>query len=625
MQQFENIVRDSDLQFNTQGVSIGIKPWYLCKKDEDNLLHYLRLRKDQLMADSEYFHERSKNYNSFYEEVWDDIYASLVAHGQLAKSWNLLRVAVDAHFNRIAKFKPRITFLPKNAKSGIAQKASDLDDWMLNLFMRSGLYPQSRDAYKDCLVSNLGTLKIIPNREKKNFTFKRVIPRCISFEKPYQGSTERDEAVEMGVYKLYDIIAMVEMSSLPDKEKNKVIDNLKAKHTIQDEEDEGGIKVFELVRARRKKAIFTDKVVINFHDWKYDWIPYVFHRWDKKQTGIVGTGPAELVIPAQRKINGLLYRVDQNIEYFANQYVIIPKNSDLEQIDNDFGKFYEMNMMGLERGQRPIHITPAIMNPQVFEFIDKSYQMGLECARVSQLQSEGRMPTGTNHPSGKFLRYYYDVDNSRFVASIYLYEESFKEVAKKVLEWGCDLYPKEAPFKGLDMKMKEELLNSTNKFAENLLPESPVGRMDVLQNLVSMGTIKQEAFLELLDAPDVSGFITSESSRLKAIKKRLEDRFMLGKDKGKALQPDPVLGYAEQREIALKIYSQIVNESDMGWEDPKLVNLRTFIKQIKQAEDKIKMDQINAIAKKTPIGTQTPLPKPPKANPNNPGGGAPAT
>ena len=135
--------------------------------------------------------------------------------------------------------------------------------------------------------------------------------------------------------------------------------------------------------------------------------------------------------------------------------------------------------------------------------------------------------------------------------------------------------------------------------------------MDALTKLVELQLIKPEKFMDLLDAPDISGFLRSESARIEAIEKIQEEAFY----GGLVIQPDPVLGYEEQKESALKIYSRMVKESDKGMDEPKLAGVRKYIVTIKEKQEKIKLEQAKFIAAQGKFGGEVPLPKPPSAGP----------
>ena len=596
--------------------AISTKMWWEYKntpEDREKLLTALNTRGDMLEKDMELFRRDYKKFLTFYEDS-PTLHQQFKNRNLLGKSWNLLRVAVDAHFNRVAKITPRVTFLTKGCKIIFSQLATKVDDWIFHLFNEGDIHEESRDAYKDCLIGALGHQKIVPDEMNKSFKFRRILPFCISYEKPYEGSNRRSEILETSMIKYYDIEKMIKTKST-GKLRDELMKMLKESHGSN---KDALIKVREITKATEKTAVWTERVILKFDDWKYDWIPYLNYIWDKKNTGVVGTSVAELVTPAQRKCNGMLYRIDRNTEMFTNQYIVLPRNSGFAEMDNGFGRFYEANLGSTGEG-KPMHITPPIMHDQVFNHLHDTYKKGLEVARLSDLQTEGRVPIGMNQGSGKALKYYNDIDTSKFFVPITLYEKNYLKAAKICLEWGCDLYPKESPFKEV-IPMKKDFMKKVSKFAEGVLPDTPSGRLDVLERLVGIGAVKKEKFMELLDAPDVAGFLRSESARVQAITKYLETNFY----ENKPASLDPVLGYEEQKEIALSIYARVVKESDEGIDDQKLDNIRVFLAQCKEAQEKIKQEQARFIAGGGQFGGETPANVANSPDPNKtsePGGG----
>lgn len=575
--------------------------WYLQKeKNNSSLLGDLNNRASAMITDTENYVQQSKLYTDFYEVDYTTNFRSNTRIHNFRRSWNLIRTAVDGHYNRVAKITPKVSLLAKGDTQDINQLATKVDDYLLRLFNQEKIHEASRESYKDGLITNLGWYKIIPNLKKKTFNFTRVLPYTIAVERPYIGNNYRTELVEFGVYKICDVYQMLMMNNMKERAE------MFKKHYNHRSTDE--IKVFEMYKAGYKKTIFTKHLILDFSDWKFNWIPYEKMLWDNKLNGIIGTGMSELLCPTQNRINALLYRIDRNTEFFSNQYVILPQNSNFKQMNNGFGNFYEARMPAQ---QKPIHITPPILHEQVFQHLERNWEMGLKIARLSELQVEGRMPKGLSQPSGVALDYYNDIENSRFFVNIKNYEQSFIRTAKKVLEWGCDIYPNEEPFTLLKNK-KEQFFNRVNTFTSNLLPETPAGRARVLSQLVSLQIIKPEKFMELLDAPDVTGFLRSETARISAIEKYLQEQFF----NGEPAEVDPVLGYEEQREIALKIYSQIVKESEDSINDTRLENIRDFMKDLKERIDEIKKTQLQSLMKGNDFGGQTPAPAPPMPDPN---------
>lgn len=605
---------DSDRNVNTtssQGNDgLMSKVWWKYDMGDDKLLHAAKYRAENFKSDMGRFYEESAILNRYYEKTLRNSIngRSRNENKNISKSWNLLRIAVDAHYNMVAKFNMKVTFLTKGAKIKISELAKKADEWILHLFNQSGIHEQARDAFKDALVSNLGVMKIMPDLKTKSFTFSRIMPESIAMERPYEGSTNRKEFLEFGMFSFHDIEDMLMKSDSKDAEKK--LKEFRDLHKSADNNTGDTVLLYEMYRVGKKKIIFTDKMVLEYSDWKYDWFPYVMFVWDKKKCGVIGTGPAELVLPAQMKIQNMLYRIDKNTELFSNHYVIFDKNSNFQKFSNDFGVYYEANMMQ-GRAAKPLHITPPIIHEQVFSHLENTYAKGLKVARVSDLQGDGRVPVGLNQGSGVALQHYNNIDNSKFVASVKLYEKTFIESAKICLQWGCDLFKSSDPFKKL-YKDKEEFLKSVNKYASNLLPDTPAGRFDALSQLLTMQIIGKEEFLQLLDAPDITAYTSSFSARISAIKQILESKFY----NNEPATPDPVLGYAEQKQVAQRIYASIAKESEDGIDDKRLEVILKFLSNIKEQEERIKVQQMKAISEGVSAGKNVNIPTHPSADPN---------
>ena len=595
-----NYQSHSDVKDLTGAYDRNDKAWWSYEYNPDmengELLNALKIKAQSMINDMGTFYDWADYYNWQYETRIYEGYDNqnlLDDKNSLRQSWNVTRVAVDAHRNRVARVSPKITFLGKDAGMNITNIAQQADDWLFNVYKRGEKEDVSIDCYSDALISGLGIEKICPKRKDETFKFRRVMPYAIGFEKPYEGDTSRDEIVEFGFFKMYDVIDMVKRSSIPNKDY--IIKSLEV--SSQDKDREHMCKLYEMYKKGRKCAVFTDTCIIKYENWDFDFLPYNIYRWDKKQTGIIGTSVAEICSPGQRKINALLYRIDMNTKYFTNQYVIFPKNSGFQKMSNGFGKYYEANM---QLGD-PKHITPPMINDQVIVHLRDTYDMTLRSARVSELQSDGAMPKGLSQPTGIGLQRYNDIDNSRFYINIKNYEKTFLDTAKKCIQWSCKDF-KSQMFKDIK-KHKKEFLNKVNKFPESLLPESPTGRYAILSDMVRMQMMPPEAAMDLLEAPDTSGYLRTKTAATNTIKKMLETAFI---EKEEYVNPDPVLDYEIQRQIALEIYARIAKDSPDGNDDERLDNVRDFLAEIKAEMDKIKMEQADFLAKGGKFGGDVP-------------------
>ena len=607
----DNSAGDLNSQFLPNSTELT-KMWWeyegFSGENHDKILQNVLKRAENFISDMQPFYNLAYEYTKLYEEhdyqSSTDRFNRINKSQKSGKSYNLIRIAVDAHYNRIAKVAPKVTCLSKDADQTIKRHASFIDDFIFNQFKKGGIYEQAPMAQRDGIVANLGILKMMFDRKKKRFKFKRVIPYCFAVEDPLNGSDYRSECVEYSMFKVYDLIRLYESAGAKTS-KNKMLKDT-YENVLKLNKDES-VKVYEMYKTENKKIIFSKYGIIAFIDWKYDWLPYRQMVWDKKALGFIGTGVTEIAYPAQRKINALLRKIDKNTNLFTNQYMILPAGSQFKQKDNGFGRFYEANMMGGVM-QKPIHVTPPVIHEQVFNQVDKTFDKGLQVTRVSQLQSEGRIPTGLNQGSGKALKHYNDIDTSRFFVNLKLYEGVFIGFAQNMFEMACDVVQDE---KWKEIKEKKtEIENQIQKFPESLFPESPSGKLTTVTQMYKDQLIDQSEALELLDYPDTTGFLRMKNSRVRAISKIIQTHM----DKGLPIPVDPLLDYTTQRKVAMDIYTKMVYDSPLGIDDKKLLPLMKYLKEVIAHIEQKKIEQARFAAQNSGAGEGKgfDLPQPPQ-------------
>ena len=275
-----------------------LTPWYHVNKNDPMLWSYLNEQANFLEKEMQCFWGDANNKINFYNvdmprSRWN-VQGESFKHN-VTKSWNLLRVVVDGHFNRIVRVRPRPTFLTKGAETSIKQMAVDADDFTLHQFKAGKYFRKGAFAFKDACLIDVGAVKIFPSRTRENgLDIKRANPMFISVQAPYEGDENRSEVCETGCYHLSDIIdAVLDNKKTSKMEKMKILNSLKTEFNFGSNyyNTNQMVTVRELHKALYKRALFTKQTVIEFEDWPYSWTPYVFVRWDSRQTGIIGTGP----------------------------------------------------------------------------------------------------------------------------------------------------------------------------------------------------------------------------------------------------------------------------------------------------------------------------------------------
>ena len=469
-------------------------------------------------------------------------------------TFNLIRACCSTATNKIAKQKPKVTFLTKGATIQQSRTAKILDDWIFKRFKKGEIYSHAPRAFLSACLSALGVLKIFRHPEK-GFKFKKINARNFFCDYPYKGRSNPKTAGDIVEYSFHDLLEMY-----PKKETQ-----LKEAHGGNDYVD-----VTYIYRSYKRYVVFTDKVLLEEGEWKYEH-PYEFMRWSPATEGAVGVALAEEIMYLQDTITYILNRVLKSVHLFAVPRVFVQKGGmpTDEDIGNETGEYVEVNM----ESKIPVFHTPPAINDQVYKMIFDIWDKAFEQTGLSQTDAYGQMPAGLRQASGTALRNYSQLTNERFQLTQSSYENLFVRVAKKMIKMCPD---KDLP--GISRKDIDSAEENITVFASNILPETPAGRMALVSDMYNSGLITKEQSLQLIDSKDTDRFISSSSKRVQAIEMELEKAVSSGQ------KPDissvGALGIELYLDKTRKKYAEIMLEK--GTEDPNLIMLANFMEEITQ-------------------------------------------
>ena len=467
---------------------------------------------------------------------------------------NVTNSCIETLNNKIAKVKPRVTFLTKNAEREKRELARKLDKWMLKVFKKSEAWKKSAEAFKSACVCGLGVIKTMPTKEGK-VDFSKVPVFSFFCDNAHTGPTEPETAGEIKSFSLYDLIAM-----FPSKEKE-----LKEAYS---EKMDKRIKVFEIFKKYKKHAIMTKEVTLLYEKWDKP-LPYTLFHTEKSDQGVIGVGIAKKLYAIQSAISYILGKTFMSIRNFAVPRVFLPKNASPTHKDmtNVVGEIIEINT---DAGQKlPEFSTPPAINQQVISILEMLWQRAFEVVGISSLSAGGQVPRGLNQASGQALRTYQAVESERFQLIRADYENNFIKMAKKVIKMSPDsAFPKGVK-RGDIMEAKDDL----NIWTSSLLPDTPAGKLAFVGDLFNTGLLNPNQALSLMDSPDTDKFINSETSRMRAIDLLL-DRAL---DKGKKPRYYPSLGLDMYLDRARKLLAQTIIEDE---DSPKITLLESCIEEL---------------------------------------------
>jgi len=128
---------------------------------------------------------------------------------------------------------------------------------------------------------------------------------------------------------------------------------------------------------------------------------------------------------------------------------------------------------------------------------------------VSALDSSARKPAGLN--SGASLREYSDIGSERFVLQGKRREEWYLDVVRLCLDEAREMDGFSVDVPGRSTKERIDWASVSLEddayflqcFPAALLPTTPAGRVEKVQELIASGLVPREQALELLDIPDL--------------------------------------------------------------------------------------------------------------------------
>ncbi len=224
------------------------------------------------------------------------------------------------------------------------------------------------------------------------------------------------------------------------------------------------------------------------------------------------------------------------------------------------------------------------------------YNKAFEITGISRLSAAATKPAGLN--SGVALREYQDIETERFMLVGQRYEDLFMQAAKHIIDLSKELYEvfpkfhvvvktnkfvKKIKWADVDMKEDEFVMDV---YPVNMLPSTPAGKLQTIQELIQAGLIPQDQALTLLDFPDLEHFMSLRTAAQDNIEKMLG--IMI--EEGRYIAPEPFMNLQLALELTQETYLRAKCDN---LEEDKLDLLRTF------------MDDINTL-----LGANQPLPPP---------------
>lgn len=521
-----------------------------------NEMHYVKLNRFARLyeyGDASVYHEsvKSKNIRGFMTK---------------RLSFNLLKSCVDTASSKIAGNKPRPVYMGGKGSWENGQRAKAMTRFMEGQFHCIGhghgdersLYGIGRRMFVDAAVGGIGGAHFYADYETGKVMCEKVHMREIvvdefealygppkSMHRHYQLPKEVVKGMFPKSEKWIDLAEPCERTVNEQTENTEYIDVIESWHLRSGEDTNDGLH-----------TICIENHTIKQDLWEKDKFPILFFRWTPRLAGWTGIGLGEELYGIQFEMNKLLYTIQlaQHLWAVPQVWLDVKSASIPTHLNNQIGaqRYYS--------GQRPYHITPSAMPPEVYNHLENLYRKGFEITGISLMSATSRKPSGLD--SGVALREYKDIQTERFRLTEQRYEEWFMDAADLIEDICDDL--KEAGKEPMAevkhgqylerLKWSEVKIPKDKRIVRphpsNILPSTPAGKLQTVQEMVQAGFFDKEEALDLLDYPDLQKVKRLKTSGRNILMKIIEEML----DTGRYIAPEPFMDLTKARPLAQAYY-----------------------------------------------------------------------
>lgn len=480
---------------------------------------------------------------------------------------NVIQSCCDTVTQKIAKNKPKPTFLTSGGDWTMQKKAKLLDKYVQGQFYALGLYEKGVRTFLDATVFGDGAVKFYIDWNQKKICAERVFIDEIKVD-----NSEAMYGDPRSKYQVKFIPREVLVEMYPVF-KSKIME---AKRPDQLAPSHHSLSTCILVAEAwhlpsapkagdGRHVICIENETLFEEKWEKDYFPFEYNHFNRRILGLWSQGLAEQLTGIQVEINKLL-RIAQTLFHLITPHWLVEHGSKVisAHLSNELGRILKFT------GVKPEYYAPSPVPIQILEQIESLYRKAYEVAGVSQLSSQSKKPDGLD--SGKALREFNDIESERFILMGQSYENFFIGAAKQIIALTKDLY-KEDPEFGITVKGKkfmeriqwkdidlEEDQYIMQIFPTSFLSQTPAARFKDVQELTQAGYIDKPNSLKLLDFPDLQEFMSLANAGLDDIENQIEAML----ERGDPSIPEPYqnlpLGVQMMQSAYLRAKNEMVPE-----------------------------------------------------------------
>jgi hypothetical protein len=499
---------------------------------------------------------------------------------------NVVAACEDTLAAKVAKNKPRASFLTSGGSWDKQRKARRLDKFGRGLLYELNAYEKGKEIFFDACTFGTGLGYLYPNEATGRLDLERVLP-----DEVYVDELDALYCEPRTLFRRKIVQREVLLAKFPDKAGSLYTaatpPNMPQKNFLTPT-----VEVWEawhLPSGPKKKdgmhCICIAGAELFCEPWKLDVFPFVQLRYKKRTVGFWGKGVAETLTGIQIELNRTILSVSEQLRRKGKGRTFVPMGSKVApaHFTNNIGDlvYYTGNVPPHPDNQNTVA-------PEELQHIERLYRMAFQEVGLSELSVAAKKPSGLD--AAVALREYSDIESERFALVHQAWETFFLDMVKLSLkliraQYGSKGYQVRLPNRqfAIEMDWKDIELEEDDYvlqvFPVSSLPQTPAARYQKVKEMQADGTVDKATANRLLDFPDLESETNLTNAAIDDVDATIS--MVLDEDKPVLMPVEPFqnLDLMVTRATAAYLYAR-----HHGCDDERLGMLQQLIEQASQAK-----------------------------------------
>lgn len=465
---------------------------------------------------------------------------------------NVIRSCVDTLGNRVTARQPAPKFLTSGAEWKLKRAAKNGEKFTLGIFYESDAYRILRDGFWDYLKFGIQAVKVYEDsqwdddgKERSVVALDSVFPDELTFDEQETMHGPPKSLFQTKLVSRFSLAGQFSSKKTQILAASPQSDRLLGATPTRGEMLEV-TEAWRLPSGRGKRdgrhVVVLGNVLLLDEKWTRDTFPFAIVRRGHQSRSAWGMGIPEEIRRLQFEINKTLKMISLALHHGSAPKWWVKANSVVKShIDARIGTIVEYS------GNVPpeLRIFQSV-SPELFKYLEYLYGKVYELVGISQMSASGQNEAGLK--TGRAIRTQYDIESERFSSDDKNFEDLHLQVAKLVVAQAQEIAKRDGGYQvrvkgkdtfefmdwAKDVGLEKDAFDLTIQGVSQL-PSSAEGRMEFAQELLDMGAIEMEDFLQIINMTDLEGPMSRYTATTDLCDYLLEEML----DKGQYEGPEP--------------------------------------------------------------------------------------